>query len=71
MCPRATCCLRATGWAGQETRLRVGRSGVRITVGTRDICLLQNIQTPNGPTQLLFNVYWGYFPEGKVAAAWL
>ena len=48
MCPRATSCLRATGWAGQETRLRVGRSGVRITVGTRYICILQNIQTAYG-----------------------
>ena len=47
-CPRATCCLRATGWAGQDTRLWVGRSGVRITVGTRDICFLQNIQAASG-----------------------
>jgi hypothetical protein len=64
--PRATCCLRATGWAGQETRLRGWT--VRSSNYCRDKRYLFSPEHPDclmGLTSLLFNVYWGYFPEIK------
>ena len=55
---------------GVVTGLRAERSGVRITLGTKDIAVFENIQTGRGPTHP--PVYWvpGLFPGGKAAGAW-
>jgi hypothetical protein len=47
------------------TRLWDGRSGVRISIETRDFSVLQNVQTGSeGPPSLLFNTYRGVFFPG-------
>jgi hypothetical protein len=49
---------------GIETKLRAGRTGVRIPAGTRDLSLLQNVYTCSGAHLACYSVgtgviYWG------------
>jgi hypothetical protein len=48
---------------GIGTRLRDGRSGVRILVGTRDMSLLQNVQTGCGAHPTSCSVGHGILPR--------
>ena len=48
-----------------ETRLRAGRSGVRIPVATRFFFLIQNVQAGSGPALAPCNGYRSSFPGIK------
>jgi hypothetical protein len=48
-----------------ESRVRAGRSGVRIPAGARDLFLLQNVQTASGANPAFCSLGTG----GKVAGS--
>jgi hypothetical protein len=55
--------------AGIVTRLRVGRSGVRIPAEVRDFSLIQNLQTVMGPTQPRIQWVLGFLLEDGAVRA--
>lgn len=52
-----------------ETKQRVGWSGVRNLVGTKNLPLLQRVQTGLRPIHLPIQWVTGFFPWGKAAGA--
>jgi hypothetical protein len=49
---------------GIMSRLRAGRSRVRILVGARDFSLLQNVQTDVRAHPVSYSMGTGFFPPG-------
>lgn len=52
-----------------ETRLRNGRSGVRIRVGEIDFSFLQNVQTRSEADTASYSVGTGVLSPGKAAGS--
>jgi hypothetical protein len=50
---------------GLDTRLHAGRPGIRIPVGSRDFCLLQNVQAGPGAHLASYSVGTGVISRGK------
>jgi hypothetical protein len=51
------------------TRLRAGRSGIRIPAGARDVSVFQNVKPVLGLAQPLIRWLPWFFPVGKAAGA--
>jgi hypothetical protein len=55
-------CMTRSSSVGIVTRLRAGRSAVRVPVGSKEFCLLQNVRKAfGGPRILLLNKNRGHF----------